>query len=136
MWALDCSQPLQQIRVQNPESMIISLTTIPGTPELITCDAKGAFCVYDLRDLSLVQCFHRSVQIHHSINSVSCILDQRVLFACSAEHGVIRFDKVQPLHLDKAFQMAALDQQLVCGTSLDTFWLVEYLASLTMFSFN
>jgi hypothetical protein len=111
VWNLDCGQPLQRIYVENPDSIIISIQTIPGTPELITCDAKGVFCIYDLRDLSLVQRFSQSVQISHSVSAVSCILDQRILFAACSDRGIIRFDKLQAMHHDKKFVEASMRQQ-------------------------
>lgn len=110
-WSLDCAQPLQRIYVENPDALVISIQTIPGTPELITCDSRGVFCVYDLRDTSLVQRFSHSVLITHSISSVTCALDTRILFASSSDQGLVRFDKVQPLHLDQRFVRAVLQQK-------------------------
>jgi WD40 repeat protein len=40
LWSLECAQAVQQIPVKNPQSLIVSIVTIPGTPEMITCDAN------------------------------------------------------------------------------------------------
>ena len=98
IWRADTSCAIFQLNNPNnsPGVYITGVSVIEGTPELISVDTRGNFCIFDLRTFRLVQRIAYSVHLDHTVEAFTFLPKERSIIA-STNTKLVRFDKVRPI---------------------------------------